>query len=240
MVSLSNNEGMAQFPMNILAIGAHPDDIEIFMLGTLLAAQQDGATVSMAIATDGAAGGKGDPGELRCVRRAEATAAAELLGLRPHFLDFPDGGLVVDAALIASLKALIADTRPDLVITHAPNDYHGDHRALSDALRIASSFAVPVVWADTMMGVGFAPNIYVDVTDHFAEKCRALRAHSSQDPERFVAMLERWNGFRAAQANATGYAEAFRFEPTYPFVDVRGLLPPGPGARPVKDRRGAE
>ncbi len=50
-------------------------------------------------------------------------------------------------------------------------------------------------------------------------------------------MAERLNGFRAAQANGTGYAEAFRFEPSYPFMDIRALLPDAPEVRPVGDRR---
>ncbi|RUV28429.1 PIG-L family deacetylase, partial [Mesorhizobium sp. M7A.F.Ca.MR.148.00.0.0] len=79
--------------------------------------------------------------------RDEATAAAALVGAMPRFLDFPDGELVADAALIGVLKALIGQTGPDLVITHAPNDYHADHRALSDGVRIAASFAVPVLHA---------------------------------------------------------------------------------------------
>ncbi|RWQ59817.1 MAG: PIG-L family deacetylase, partial [Mesorhizobium sp.] len=75
---------------------------------------------------------------------------------------FPDGALVADAALIAALKTLIGDVKPDLAITHAPNDYHGDHRALSDSVRIAASFAVPVLHADTLGGTGFSPTHYVD------------------------------------------------------------------------------
>jgi len=51
-------------------------------------------------------------------------------------------------------------------------------------------------------------------------------------------MAERLNGFRSSQANApNGYAEAWRFEPSYPFADIRGLLPPAPPVRPIADRR---
>lgn len=226
--------------MKLLAIGAHPDDIEIYMYGTLAAARARGDELVLAIATDGAAGGRFDPAELRRRRKEEATAAASGLGVVPAFLDFPDGALLPDAALVAVLKALIRDSNADLVITHAPNDYHGDHRALSDAVRIAANFAAPVAWVDTMMGVGFVPTHLVDISAHFAAKASAIRAHASQDPERFVAMADRLNGFRSAQANAPdGHAEAFRFEPSYPFTDIRDLLPPPPPVRPVGDRRRA-
>jgi LmbE family N-acetylglucosaminyl deacetylase len=223
--------------MKLLAIGAHPDDIEIYMFGLLAAATARGTELAFAIATDGAAGGTGDPTALTKQRKAEATAAAALLDVVPRFLDFPDGSLVGDAALIASLKALLNETKPDLVITHAPNDYHGDHRALSDAVRIAASFSFPVLWADTMMGTGFLPTIYVDATAQFDLKREAIGKHLSQDPQRYIALAELWNRSRAAQCNALGgYAEAYRFEPTFPFGDIRELLPPAPNPRAVRDR----
>lgn len=223
----------------MLALGAHPDDIEIYMFGLLAACAARGDTLDCAIATDGTRGGKGDATQLARTRRQEATAAAALLGVVPRFLDFPDGELVADAALVAALRGLIGDVRPDLVVTHAPNDYHGDHRALSDAARIATSFHAPLLLADTLGGVGFIPTHYVDITAQFERKEVAIRAHRSQDPERFVLATRTLNGFRAGQANAGpgAYAEAYRFEPVFPFVDIRELLPPAPPVRPVADRR---
>lgn len=221
--------------MKVLALGAHPDDIEIFMFGTMAAYAALGAELTFAIATDGAKGGKGDPAALARARRQEATAAAGLLGVVPRFLDFPDGALIADAALIGALKALIGEVKPDLAITHAPNDYHGDHRALSDGVRIAASFAVPVLHADTLGGTGFSPTHYVDISGHGGIKAEAIRAHRSQDPERFVEASRTLNAFRAGQCNGApgGLAEAFRFEPVFPFADIRALLPPAPPIRPV-------
>ncbi|MDX8510778.1 PIG-L deacetylase family protein [Mesorhizobium captivum] len=221
--------------MKILALGAHPDDIEIFMFGTLAAYAALGAELTFAIATDGAKGGKGDPAALAKARRKEATVAAGLLDVTPRFLDFPDGALVADGALIAALKALIGEVEPDLAITHAPNDYHGDHRALSDGVRIAASFAVPVLHADTLGGTGFSPTHYVEISRHWDIKAKAIRAHRSQDPERFVDGARTQNEFRAGQCNGApgAQAEAFRFEPVFPFADIRELLPPAPAIRPV-------
>jgi LmbE family N-acetylglucosaminyl deacetylase len=221
--------------VKVLALGAHPDDIEIFMFGTMAAYAAQGAELTFAIATDGARGGKGDPAALARARREEASAAAGLLGVTPRFLDFPDGALVADAALIATLKALIAEVQPDLAITHPPNDYHGDHRALSDGVRIAASFAVPVLHADTLGGTGFSPTHYVDVCAHWDVKAKAIRAHSSQNPEQYVAVARTQNEFRAGQCNGApgALAEAFRFEPVFPFADIRALLPPAPPIRPV-------
>ena len=221
--------------MKILALGAHPDDIEIFMFGTMAAYAAQGAELTFAVATDGAKGGKSDATVLAGVRREEATAAAALLGAAPRFLDFPDGALVADAALIGALKTLIRETGPELVITHAPNDYHADHRALSDGVRIAASFAVPVLHADTMGGTGFSPTHYVDISAYRDVKTQAIRAHRSQRPEQYVDRARVQNEFRAGQCNSTpgSLAEAFRFEPTFPFADIRALLPPAPPVRPV-------
>jgi LmbE family N-acetylglucosaminyl deacetylase len=221
--------------VKILALGAHPDDIEIFMFGTMAAYAAQGAELTFAIATDGAKGGHGEPGPLARARRQEAMAAAGLLGATPRFLDFPDGALVADAALTGALKALIGEVGPDLVVTHAPNDYHGDHRALSDGVRIAASFAVPVLHADTLGGTGFSPTHYVDISAHGAIKAKAIRMHQSQDPERFVDAARTQNAFRAGQCNGAqgSLAEAFRFEPVFPFADIRALLPPAPPIRTV-------
>lgn len=223
--------------MKILALGAHPDDIELSMFGTLAACAARGDDLVLVIATDGARGGRIDPAVLRETRKSEANRAAAMLGATPRFLEFPDGELVADAALIGALKAVISQTEPDLIITHARNDYHGDHRALSDAVRVAASFSAPVLHADNLLGVGLEPTHYVEITAHLETKLAAIRAHVSQDPERLAVEARRLNAFRAAQAgHPDAYAEAFRFEPVFPFVDIRGLLPPAPKVRPVTNR----
>ncbi|QYK41168.1 MAG: PIG-L family deacetylase [Paracoccaceae bacterium] len=221
--------------MKILAIGAHPDDVEIFVFGSLMAWRAMGAAVSVAVATDGAAGGQAPPDALRATRRSEAEAAAAALGTMPRFLDFPDGRLMADATLDRALREVIADLSPDLIVTHAPGDYHADHRALSAAVSQAANFAAPVLHMDTMGGTGFAPTHWVDVTAHWPAKCAAIRAHASQRPERFVALAERTAAFRAGECNAPpeARAEAFHFAPRFPFADIRMLLPPAPPLRPV-------
>ena len=223
--------------MKILAIGAHPDDLEIFAYGTLAAWRAMAADVVLAVATDGAKGGAMAPDALRTLRAAETTAALAPVGV-PRLLGFADGELRADAALEGALRDLLAEVGPDLLLTHAPNDYHADHRALSAAASQAAGFSVPVVWMDTLNGTGFAPSHWVEVTGHWAAKEAAIRAHVSQDPERFVQMANRQAAFRAGECNAPpkARAEAFRFEPRFPFADIRALLPPAPPLRAIGRR----
>jgi N-acetylglucosamine malate deacetylase 1 len=220
--------------MRIVGFGAHPDDVEIVMFGALAAAQAAGAEISWVIATDGSKGGERPADELRAARREEASAAAAILGVTPVFLDRVDGELAADAEAASLVEGAILRLKPDLVITHAPNDYHPDHRALSRLVSDGARFHAPVLFADTILGVAFQPSHYVDITAHFPAKLAAIRGHASQRPERFVAVAETWNRFRSMQCNAPeGYAEAFRFEPVYPFSDIRALLPSAPPIRPL-------
>jgi LmbE family N-acetylglucosaminyl deacetylase len=224
--------------VQVLAIGAHPDDLEIFAFGALSAWAAMGAGLTLAIATDGAKGGALPAEDLRRRRAAETTAALAPLGV-PRFLGFPDGGLRADAPLEDALRDLLQQTGPDLLLTHAPNDYHADHRALAAAALQAAGFSVPVLFMDTMNGTGFTPTHWVDVTVHWPAKTAAILAHATQDPDRFVAMADRQAAFRAGECNAppVARAEAFRFEPRFPFADIRALLPPAPPLRPVGSRQ---
>ena len=227
--------------MHILALGAHPDDLEIFAYGTLAQWVAMGAGLTLAIATDGARGGALPPDDLRRLRAQETTAALAPLGSGPPvMLGFPDGELRADAALEQSLVKLIRQCDPDLVLTHAPNDYHADHRALSAATLQAAGFSTPVVFMDTLNGTGFTPTHWVEVSSHWAAKEKAILTHTTQDPARFVTMANRQAAYRAGECNAPpdARAEAFRFEPRFPFADIRAFLPPPPALRPIGRRTG--
>ena len=132
------------------------------------------------------------------------------------------------------LRDAVTETEPDLILTHAPEDYHPDHRALSHLLADIASFRCPILLADTLMGVGFMPEFYVDITPYQQEKQAAIMAHESQEPHRFARAAEMMNSFRAAQCNAPdGHAaEAWRIDHRFPFTDIRQMLPPPPPLRP--------
>ena len=231
---------MPHTPRHITAIGAHPDDIEIFMYGLLAACRARGDTLTLIIASDGGAGHDADreaksPAAL-AKKRAQETRRALAPLATPLLLGLADGQLTSDTNAQPAMTQALADTPCDLVITHDANDYHPDHRALAQLVATAIGFRCPLVYADTLMGVGFTPQFYVDITPHMSAKEAAIMAHTSQDPKRFVAATRLHNQFRAAQMNAPlgQFAECYRTPDTarFPFADVRAILPPPPPSRP--------
>ena len=219
--------------MKILALGAHPDDIEIFMYGLVSIFKKEGNQVFTMIATDGAKGGSLKDDLLIKQRAEEAIAGLKNLST-PIFLNIPDSELGDDPVHQKIIKENILNIMPDLIITHSKYDYHADHRSLSLLTSIAVSHYIPILYCDTLMGVNFQPNYYIDITDHIELKKEAVLKHNSQDPQRFVDLFKLMNTYRAAQCNAPKgkYAEAYSFTSSFPFSDIREILPSSPKLRP--------
>lgn len=217
--------------LNIMAVGAHPDDIEIFMYGFMAAAKARGDKLHLVVATDGGAGGTGP--DLASRRANETRLALKPLG-SPTLLNLPDGQLASDSSARKKITATIQKIAPDLILTHSPEDYHPDHRALSAYVNDGAGFSCPILYADTLMGIGFTPDYYIDISPHAAAKREAIMAHESQSPTRFAEAAQIMNRYRAAQCNAPDghYAEAYRLEKRFPFADIRPILPAPPPYRP--------
>jgi LmbE family N-acetylglucosaminyl deacetylase len=212
--------------MKVLAIGAHPDDIEIFMYGLLSIYKKEGHEVYTMIATDGAKGGAIKGNKLVKERANEAISGLEKLSL-PIFLNLPDGELGEESEHRKIIKENILKIMPDLIVTHSENDYHADHKSLSLITKGAVSHYIPILYCDTLMGINFSPNYYVDITNYHESKKEAVLKHKTQKPQRFVDLFELMNSYRAAQCNAPkgNYAEAYNFVPSFPFSDIREVLP---------------
>ncbi len=216
---------------------AHPDDAEIFCGGAIRAWLRMGDRVTIVVATDGSRGGTEAPEILARQRAGEARAGAAMLGAELVLLGREDGALSKDAGFRAAADAALRGLAPDLIVAHAPNDYHGDHRALAGVALEVAGFRQPVLWADTMLGTGFLPTHYVATTAEQGTKEAAILCHASQKPEVYVERSRLSGRFRAAQCgDDAGFAEAFRHDPVYPFADIRGLLPPPPTLRPLRDQ----
>ena len=219
--------------MKILVIGAHPDDIEIFMYGLVALLKKRGDEIRLAIATDGAAGTVTNSKNLAFMRMQETEKALKPLG-KPDFLKIPDGRLSHFSASESIIYDYIKEVSPDLIKTHSPEDYHPDHRALSMFVSQSVGFTCPILYADTLMGVQFLPEFYIDITDVFKEKMNAISKHISQTPEKFISATTLLNRFRSSQCNGPEgtYAEAYKMSRTFPFSDIRSLLPEAPRYRP--------
>jgi N-acetylglucosamine malate deacetylase 1 len=212
-------------PLHIVAVGAHPDDIELSMGGLLIGCARAGHRVTWIVATDGAAGGGGRNLELAATRLAEAEAAADLAGAEIITLGLPDGQLGWSnqgAKLIGEKLAALA---PDLIVTHALNDYHADHRAVARFVGDTVPIGVPVMRADNMLGLHFTPDLLIDVSDTFAAKLAALAQHASQSSLSLPEAVTIWNRFRGLQSSARRfeYAEAYSIDQRLG-ADVRGIL----------------
>jgi LmbE family N-acetylglucosaminyl deacetylase len=123
---------MADEPLRLLIIGAHPDDADYAGGGTAALYRSLGHVVKMISVTNGAAGHHLSPGpELVKRRRAEAAASGAVIGATYETWDHPDGALLPTLEVRAQVIRLIRSFKPDLLLTHRPNDYHPDHRYTS-------------------------------------------------------------------------------------------------------------
>lgn len=226
--------------MNILAIGAHGDDLELFCAGTLARYAERGDKVFMCVVTDGRGRPKGDEQQIIAIRKAESAASAAVIGAEAISMGIPDGGVWFDEATRHKFIEVIRECKPDLIITHPADDYHPDHKTTSrlvmDAAQIArtanypSKFAphraiVPVAFMEAELGIGFLPEEYVDISSVWEKKLAMLDCHRSQmmpagyDPDfvmpapadnLFHHYAEALGRFRGL-AVTTRYAEGFRF-----------------------------
>ena len=244
---LAGGEAIVETKLRILAVGAHPDDIEILCAGTLAKYARAGHEVYIAIATDGAAGhAELKPEELRPIRMKEAQAAAEVIGAQIRFIGEEDEWLFHDRPTREKFVEAIRWAAPHVIITHNPEDYHPDHRACSDLVFAASFLAtlpnimpeVPaqqhmpaLFYMDSLAGAGFTPEYYVDITDTYEVKIQMLSKHESQlkwlkdhdniDIVQFVQTVARRRGVECG----VQYAEAFRAARVWPRIHPQRLLP---------------
>jgi len=184
--------------LRLLVIGAHPDDAE-YKAGGLAALYRGlGHDVRFVSVTNGEAGHHEVAGPTLVRRRkAEAAAAAATLGLRYDVWDHPDGRHEPTLDRREQIIRLIRGYRPDLVLTHRPNDYHPDHRATSQLVQDAAYLlTVPAVCPDAphlprdpVMGYladdftrpyPFDPSVVVDIGPVWEQKVSMLDAHRSQ------------------------------------------------------------
>ena len=183
--------------MKVLAIGAHPDDIEIACSGTLAKCVKRGDEVTVCHVSSGNLGHVIiPPDELRVIRAAEAKKAGGMAGIKVVCAGFDDLEIFDNnKAARDKIVDVIKSVNPDFIITHNPDDYMPDHTAVSRLVFDASFTAtlpnyksgvkeaarlVPIYYMDTLAGVNFQPEEYVDISEEIDLKIRMLECHESQ------------------------------------------------------------
>ena len=189
----------------VLAVGAHPDDLEIFCAGTLFLMRELGFQIHIATMTLGDCGSQEHPAqEIRRIRRKEAEAACELLGASYRYVGFNDLSIFNDDISNRRTTALLREIDPLMVMTHHPNDYMSDHEVTSLLVRNAC-FCAPAPNYDTLsftpvtrsstvpylyyfeplegidiFGERIRPHFYVDISQSIEARLEMLGCHQSQ------------------------------------------------------------
>jgi LmbE family N-acetylglucosaminyl deacetylase len=196
--------------VNVLAIGAHPDDIEYGCGGMLIKYAERGHAVYMFVASDGALGGDG------AERRREQHDSALIIGAREVFWgDYLDTELPLNRDLIVKLETVIRQVQPRMIFVHNPDDTHQDHRNLGQAAMSATRYVPNFLLYEGPTTQNFAPNCSTDIEKVLDKKLACLEAHRSQVAKTNIEDLTILElavssaNFRGIQARVK-YAEAFQ------------------------------
>ncbi len=161
--------------MNILAIGAHPDDIEFGCGGTLLRYAQKGAKIYLLVLTKGEIGA--DPRTRTC----EQEKAARLMKVKKIFwAGFKDTEVPRDRSVIMAIEKVMREVRPHTVLFNYLQDLHQDHRALAHAALSATRYIQEVLFYEVPTTQNFEPDIFVDISKMIDRKLKLLKLHCSQ------------------------------------------------------------
>ena len=196
--------------MNVLAIGAHPDDIEFGCGGMLTKYSEKGHDVFLFVASDGGLGGDA------AIRRREQQDSALVMGVREVFWgNYRDTEVPLDRELIVRLEDVITQTQPRMIFVNFPEDTHQDHRNLSQATLSATRYVPNFLFYEGPTTVKFTPNCFTEIEKVLDKKLACLEAHRSQVAKTNIEDLSILElavstaNFRGIQARVK-YAEAFQ------------------------------
>lgn len=198
----ARTRGPGRRPETVLAVGAHPDDVEIGVGGILAAHAAAGDTVTILTLSRGARGGDADS------RQFESLAAAELLGARLFLKDLVDTEITNSGQTVRLIEEVVREVQPTVVYTHTSNDRRQDHRAVSEATVVATrSVATVACYQSPSATIDFRPTRFVRIDDFLERKFDLLACFDSQVASRdylardFVAATARyWTRFGGGKA----------------------------------------
>lgn len=233
--------------MNVLFVGAHPDDIETFAGGTAARYVERGDKVFFCVATNGNVGSSHlSPDEIAEIRFNEATEGASVIGAELITLCFDDEFLFDTRETRHAFIDAFRIAQPDVVFCHWVHDYNPDHsisgHIVDECIHMASvpniktkhkpTNGIPhVYYMDTPAGVNFEPEIYVDITSTFPKKVEMLSKHVSQNKwmkdlfgyemEAFLEIPAKFRGLQAGVPMAEAFRPSIRWGRTF----TKHLLP---------------
>jgi LmbE family N-acetylglucosaminyl deacetylase len=223
--------------LSLLVIGAHPDDCEYRAGGLAALYRSRGAAVKFISVTNGEAGHHREWGpKLVERRRQEAKNATSPLGIECEVWDNPDGQLEVTLERRWQLIRAIRSYQPDLVLTHRPNDYHPDHRAVSllvqDAAYLltvpAICHEVPHLRRDPVIAyladdfrkpTPFDPTVIIDISTVWDQKVAMMDAHISQFYEWLPANMDKFADLPADPAGRKYWMDGILTDQAQKFAD---------------------
>jgi len=181
----------------VLAVGAHPDDVELGVGGILAAHRDAGDTVVILTMSRGAKGGEPDD------RQHESLHSADLLGARLFLEDLVDTEITSTGPTISIIERVIKQVNPSIVYTHSIHDRHQDHRAVHEAVIVAARAVDTVAcFQSPSSTVDFRPSRFVSIDGFTEQKVELLKCFRSQagirkylEPDFVLASARYWSRF---------------------------------------------
>ncbi len=190
---------------SVIAVGAHPDDIEYGCYGTIRKHIDRGDSVHFIVLSHGEKAG--DKKE----RMNEAERSAQSIGATLHLFNYPDTNIPASHDVIEKIESIISRIRPYRVYTHSVKDTHQDHRTVAYHTLAAARFVPEILFYESpSLYLGFQPNYYVDITKYIDDKVNTLKIFSTQNHKDFMKIngIQGLAQFRGL-ASSVKYAEAF-------------------------------
>jgi LmbE family N-acetylglucosaminyl deacetylase len=230
----------------VLAVGAHPDDVEIFGAGTLALLRQKGWNIVIATMTAGDVGSATlSRDEISEIRLQEAKAAARILNADYHCMYNEDIFLEYNRPTLLKAVKLIREVKPNIVFTMSPQDYMIDHEITSQIVRTACfSAGIPLIKTDDISVHDHIPHLYyydpmeckdifgkrisaslvIDITSVMMLKEEMLKCHESQRKwlkkhhglDEYIIAMNRFSKIRGKE-NGVKYAEGLRQHLGHPY-----------------------
>ena len=222
----------------VLAVGAHPDDVEILCAGVLALLKEKGWNIEIASMTPGDCGSTTlSREEISKIRKNEATTSAELIGANYTCMENDDVFIMYDRSTILKAINLIREVKPDLVITQSPKDYMVDHETTSKVIKTACFSAgisnikteakpfpkIPYLYymdpleGTDAFGESIKPTTIVDISTTIEVKEKMLATHDSQRNwlmshngiDEYIIAMKNFSSKRGKEISVN-YAEGFR------------------------------